>query len=625
MKARHLFCVMALCLAAAYAAAQDKVPDAVLECSEACFKVSSPASATYKVHEKWQINNEGGRSAATFSVTTDSFSRLTSYGVSVTKDGKTTRVARKDFVNVATGGGFVDDSYTTYYSEDIVKPPFTMEIDYTVSYKGFTFFPAFSPIQYYNQSVREASLRLELPAGMQVAWSGNVEPVVTEGKTDVWTWSVRDVPAIKKESMMPQLRDLIPMVQSHPVAFSFGGFEGVQDSWAHVGQWLEKVMEGSDNLGAESVAKVQQMTADCPDTVSKIKKLYDYLGQTTRYVDISLGIGGYRPASAQRVAQSGYGDCKALSNYMKNMLAAVGIKSYYCVVSTNKKTYPAKLHSVGLMNHAILCVPLAENSDTLWLECTNTNVPLGYAHEDIAGHEVLLVDGADSRLARVKSYPESQRWKSTHYRAVIDGDGAIDLFVSARYNLDYSEVLPALKHLDKKSLDAFLSAGMDFVPQNIRLDRQEDNFGDYAKDGADFIPTGALHYSMKGRAFARTQPGRMLVPVSPVATTISVQRTARVNPIRTRTVNVERDTVDIVLPRGYAVQTMPSDLQVSCPWAEYNVKYELQGNMVRRCVEVISTTKGTWPATEYQSWRQFAKAVRRDMESSIVLVLEQMK
>lgn len=625
MKARHLFCVMALCLAAAYAAAQDKVPDAVLECSEACFKVSSPASATYKVYEKWQINNEGGRSAATFSVTTDSFSRLTSYSVSVTKDGKTTRVARKDFVNVATGGGFVDDIYTTYYSEDVIKPPFTMEIAYTMSYNGFIFFPDFSPMSYYNQSIREASLTLELPSGMQVAWSGNVEPVVDKGKKDVWTWSVRDVPAVKKEAMMPRFEDLMPIVHSHPVEFSFGGFAGVQDNWQHVGQWLEKVMAGSDNLSEESIAQIRQMTSDCTDEVSKVKKLYDYLGRTTRYVNISLGIGGYRPIPALRVAQSGYGDCKALSNYMKNMLAAAGIKSYYCAVSTNKKNYPGKLHSVGLMNHAILCVPLSECSDTLWLECTNADVPLGYAHEDIAGHQALLVDGADSRLVRVKSYPEDKRCKSAYYRAVVDRNGGVKLSVTAHYTLDYSEVLPALKHLDKKELESFLSSGIDFVPGNIKLEKVENNFDEYTKDGAGFIPAGTLRYSMSGGAFARTQPGRMLVPVSPVASNVSVQRTARVNDIRTRSVNLQCDTVDIVLPDGYRVEAMPSDTQASCPWASFKVKYELRDNVVRRCMEIASTTKGTWPAKEYDSWKEFAKIVRRDMESSIVLVLTEDK
>lgn len=622
MNGRVLFSVIAWCVVALPLAAQQKEADVVLESSQACFAVKNPASATYKVCEKWHINNEAGRSAATFSVTTDSFSKLTSYSVSITKDGKTTKVPKKNFVNVATGGGFVDDIYTTYYREDVIKPPFTMEIAYTVSYEGFIFFPSFSPMKYYNQSIRESSLTLDLPSGTQVAWSGNVEPVVNKGKTDTWVWSVKDVPAVKKENMMPKLEDLMPIVRSHPVDFSFGGFKGGQDNWQHVGMWLGRVMEGTDNLSEETIAQIRQMTSECPDEVSKVKMLYDYLGRTTRYVNISLGIGGYRPIPADRVARSGYGDCKALSNYMKSMLAALGIKSYYCAVSTTAKTYPAKLHSVGLMDHAILCVPLTESSDTLWLECTNPNVPLGYAHEDIAGHQVLLVDGEDSHLARVKSYPDGQSRCSNYYKAVIDGNGGINLSVISRYNLDYSEELFALKHLDKKGLDRFLSAGLDFIPANIRLEKVENNFEDYTKDGAAFIPAGTLYYSMSGSTFARTQPGRMLVPVSPVAATVNVQRGERVNKIRNGTVSVSRDTVEIVLPAGYKVEAMPSDVEASCPWASFKVNYQLRGNVIRRSAEYALTAKGTWPKEEYQSWRQFVKVVRRDCESSIVLLFD---
>ena len=57
---------------------------------------------------------------------------------------------------------------------------------------------------------------------------------------------------------------------------------------------------------------------------------------------------------------------------------------------TNRADFLPGYSGIGQMNHAMLCVPLPEKKDTLWLECTNPSVPLGYRHEDVAGHDVTV-------------------------------------------------------------------------------------------------------------------------------------------------------------------------------------------------------------------------------------------
>ena len=74
---------------------------------------------------------------------------------------------------------------------------------------------------------------------------------------------------------------------------------------------------------------------------------------------------------------------------MRAMLKEIGIPSNYTTISTINRRLQKDYASVGQMNHVILQVPL--KNDTLWLECTNPQLPMGYVHEDIAGHDAIEV------------------------------------------------------------------------------------------------------------------------------------------------------------------------------------------------------------------------------------------
>jgi transglutaminase-like putative cysteine protease len=104
-------------------------------------------------------------------------------------------------------------------------------------------------------------------------------------------------------------------------------------TWDDFGKWVAVLNHGRDELPAKTKQEITALTSGMKTVEEKTKVLYEFLQNKTRYVGIQLGIGGYQPFEASVVDETGYGDCKALSNYMVSMLKAVGIKANYCLIN----------------------------------------------------------------------------------------------------------------------------------------------------------------------------------------------------------------------------------------------------------------------------------------------------
>ncbi|MCB0583382.1 MAG: transglutaminase domain-containing protein, partial [Phaeodactylibacter sp.] len=137
------------------------------------------------------------------------------------------------------------------------------------------------------------------------------------------------------------------------------------------------------------------LSADAGSDAEKITALYRYLQENMRYVSVQLGIGGWRPSSAAYVAENKYGDCKALSNFMKALLREAGITAYPALIAHGRVPYEVKdSFTYPLFNHAILYIP----SEDMWLECTSSTFPAGYIGAGNDGRHTLLITPEGGRL-----------------------------------------------------------------------------------------------------------------------------------------------------------------------------------------------------------------------------------
>ena len=121
-------------------------------------------------------------------------------------------------------------------------------------------------------------------------------------------------------------------------------------SWNTFGKWYyEKLLTPVSAVTPEISAEVAALKLS-GTTTEKVKTLYQYMQNKTRYVLIMMGIGGWQPMPASEVSKKGYGDCKALTNYMQTLLTAAGIPSYYAVIYDDNSivTFDKNFHRIQI-------------------------------------------------------------------------------------------------------------------------------------------------------------------------------------------------------------------------------------------------------------------------------------
>ena len=494
------------------------VASAVIEEHTATFTLNSETSGEWSVSTTVVVNDEKGMAAAEFFLYCDSFRTLKSFGGTVTPaNGKVVKLRMSDLERDAYSPGLVDDGVTYGYSPS-GHFPLTVHYEYKVAYRGgFSSFPAFFPVETAEVSLREASYVLDVPAGYAVKYvSARTEfAKETVKNRDVYRWTVKDFSPLVRESMMPPSEELLPYVYCSPESINLGGFPGMQRDWNELGKWLYSLQTNSLELSPEEVNAVRDLTAGCQTTLEKLSRLYAYLRERTRYVSIQLGIGGLKPIPAKEVSRVGYGDCKGLSNYLRALLAAVDVPSDYFIISTSQADLRDEYASVGQMNHAMLAVPVPELSDTAWVECTNPVVPLGYRHEDAAGHQVVLVKESGGELLRIPSYPDSLSLVRQVFEVNLFSSGSAEISARRELFLDYVEGYLTFRDQRPQRQISRLTQNLKIQAEGVQVGAIQDNFADYATLGKAFVPEMQIPYSYTTGSYASLSGDRLFVPVNP--------------------------------------------------------------------------------------------------------------
>jgi hypothetical protein len=349
------------------------------------------------------------------------------------------------------------------------------------------------------------------------------------------------------------------------------------------------------------------------DKVKKIQKVYDYLQANTRYVSIQLGIGGWQPFEASLVADKGYGDCKALSNYTKAMLKTIGIDSYYALIRAGENEpdiytdFPSRQ-----FNHAILCVPLSK--DTIWLECTSQTTPFGYMGGFTGNRHALLITPEGGKIVKTPSYTAKdnlqQRKAQVYLTAQGDATAEVISTYTGQQQDDLSQMIYAYSPEEQKK----------WLYKSIKIPSFEITSFAYHHTKAR-IPAVTEKASLAIRKCASKSGSRLFLTPNLLPAEITVPATTenRRSPIVLSMAYIDTDTIQYHLPEGYHPEFLPEPVRHKSAFGEYTASVTIENGVITY-IRTLLMNKGTFPATAYNELIEFRKKIIKADKTQIVFV-----
>lgn len=618
---RSLFTFLAgMCLLPAHAQIPG-LPDSLLRNSDAVcrlmsvdFIYSSPTSAVTKIVEETTILNNTATHKGNFTCYVSPTTSLKSFsGTLCDASGKLIRkLKRGDLKYTEFSAGNLAIDAATYYME-VYAPtyPYTVRYEYELADKdGILGFPSFIPVS-SGTSLQKGVYTVSVPASTQFGYKclniGEPEKTTADGR-DVYRWTLTNVPALKSEPARPPLLDLLPAAFTAPYDFIYEKTQGSMRDWASYGIWQCSLLEGRDQLPDALKQEVHRRTDHLIAPRDKVKALYDYMGETTRYVSIQLGIGSQQPASAAEVFRTKFGDCKALSNYLLAMLKECGIASDYAIIHTaRRKMYP-DFASPSQANHAILRVPL--EGETLWLECTNTDVPFGYVHENIAGHDAVVFRNGTSEFVTLPQYADSLNRMVQQVDITIREDGSAEGHVTERYEVaQYERMMGFPKKEEKKRADYLL--GDLKIPMvkvaNITFEERKTT-----------LPSIEIAYDISSPKYLNTTGNRCFLPLTPFSNEKPYRDKERLYDIHYPTGYVDITIVRIRIPENMQIEARPASCCVTAPFGSYSQQVGIEPGLIT--VEQRTSIKaGTYPRKMFEEYRGFLNGRAKVFNANFVL------
>lgn len=477
------------------------------------------------------------------------------------------------------------------------------------------------------------ALELDLPPGGHYAdsWSRFTPVKPVEVGPNRLRWELKNMPALDLENQhaTPPWSALAARMS---VKWGDAAVRGQENQWREIGLWQRDLEEHRTDPTPEITAKALELVAGAPDFYSKLTRITDYIQKNIRYFVVERGIGGFQAHYAADIYRNQYGDCKDKTTLLISMLQVVGIHAYYLHVDSRRGVINPDAPSL-IGNHMIAAIELpATESDPrlqarvkttdgrllLIFDPTDEVTPVGLIRGDLQGAWGNLSNGDASQVLQMPVLEPGSAGMARTGSFALGPDGTLSGDIhEALTGDDAARERWLLKDNDTKEI-------REKIEKRISNDLPGLSFKSYQfKDEAELEKPLDLEMQFSVAAYAHSSGPLLLLRPHLLGSHVLfcsevMEGKPRAYPIELGHPGTWRDSYDITLPAGYAVDETPDPVKIDLDFASYHSSVTARPNQLHYEREYV-LRQVEIPPGKAADFRKLESAIMNDERGAAVL------
>ncbi len=532
------------------------------------------------------------------------------------------KIKKKDFIErgLVDGVTLHSDNRLLYYNYVPTQYPFTIITESEVQTSNTIFLEPFHYFFGFKIGIEKLSFQIINNSGIDLnAKNYNFKGFVVNEDNQLpkqAKFSLQNIKPFLEEDDMPSYDKMFPITYFTLAKFTLEGEQGDFSSWENFGKWYyNHLLSTTIQIPQNVIDEAKNLIKDAKTTEEKVKILYNYMQDRTRYISIQLGIGGWKPIDAQEVHQMAYGDCKGLSNYMRALLKAVDIEAYFTVIYAgrgNRTRFDPEFPRMG-GNHAILSVP--NNGNTIWLECTSQDIAFNHLGDFTGDRNALQITPNGINVVETQKYPSETNNEKITAKVVLDETSSNITINSVFSGLQYGNYM-YFAHLDNNQKKERIKRNYHNI-SGLQIDtfseKNDRNTAIFTIDVQGSAPN-LLKKTGNNYILSAVAVGRM--------TTTMKKEDKRIYPISVEYGYKDTYIFTYQIPDNTMVETLPENITINdANFGSYSLQFETSGNLIK-VTRIIHEKTGNFDKNLWNDFVTFKTKISKADNSKILLKLK---